>query len=48
VNGCEDYFPMKSAYDEGGYESRASRYQSGVAEKLIEESKQLLNDLRSK
>lgn len=48
TNGYEGYFPMKSAYDEGGYESRASQYKSGVAEKLIEESKELLNNLRLK
>lgn len=45
TNGYMGYFPMKSAYDEGGYEARTSRYKAGVAEKLIEEAKALLADL---
>jgi hypothetical protein len=28
TNGNEGYFPMQSAYDEGGYESRTSRYKA--------------------
>jgi hypothetical protein len=36
ANGNEDYFPMKDAYDEGGYEARCSLFKSGVAEKIIE------------
>ena len=46
VNGCESYFPMQEAYDEGGYEARASRYKAGTAELMIEEGKTLLNTLR--
>lgn len=46
TNGCEGYFPIKSAFDEGGYEARSSYFKSGVAEKLVEVSKQLLEDLR--
>ena len=46
TNGNEGYFPMKSAYDEGGYESRTSRYRSGVAERIIEDAKALLHQLR--
>ena len=46
TNGNEGYFPMKSAYDEGGYESRTSRYRSGVAERIIEDAKELLGQLR--
>ena len=46
TNGNEGYFPMKSAYDEGGYESRTSRYRSGVAELLAENAKELLVQLR--
>ena len=46
TNGDEGYFPMKSAYDEGGYESRTSQYRSGVAERIIESAKALLNEMR--
>ena len=46
-NGAEGYFPMKSAFDEGGYEARASRYRGGVAETIIEAGKQLLTELNT-
>ncbi len=46
TNGCEGYFPMQDAYDEGGYEARSSRYKAGTAERLIEEGTALLNTLR--
>ncbi len=46
TNCYEGYFPMQDAYDEGGYEARSSQYQAGVAEKLIEEGKALLDSLR--
>ena len=46
TNGYEGYFPMKEAYDEGGYEARSSIYAAGVAEKLIEEGLLLLDGLR--
>jgi len=45
TNGYEGYFPMKDAYDEGGYEARSSRFKAGVAENLIEEGKSLLKEL---
>ncbi len=45
VNGSFGYFPMKSAFDEGGYEARSSKYKGGVAEKIIEGGKQLLLEL---
>ncbi|MDO4489436.1 MAG: hypothetical protein Q4B67_10180 [Eubacteriales bacterium] len=47
TNGKEGYFPTKDAFDEGGYEARSSRFKSGVAEKIIEEGKALLDELRS-
>ena len=47
TNGKHGYFPMKEAYDEGGYESRSSFFKAGVAEYIIEESKELLKDLRN-
>ena len=45
TNGYYGYFPMRSAYDEGGYEARASKYRSGVAERLIECGGELLREL---
>ncbi len=46
TNGDEGYFPVKSAYDEGGYEARTSPYKSGVAEIITESGKELLKELR--
>ncbi|MBQ7097103.1 MAG: hypothetical protein IJN96_03425 [Clostridia bacterium] len=48
TNGDEGYFPMKSAYDEGGYESRSSVFKSGVAEKIIDGGTALLDEMRKK
>ncbi len=45
ANGYEGYYPMQSAFDEGGYEARSSRYRAGTAEKLIEEGKVILSEL---
>jgi len=46
TNGSEGYFPMKEAYDDGGYEAGASIFRAGVAEQIIEEGKALLGELR--
>ena len=46
TNGDDGYFPMKDAYDEGGYEARSSSYKAGTAELIIEEGVKLLNELR--
>ena len=46
TNGSQGYFPMQSAYDEGGYEVRSSRYKAGVAESLIAGGKELLSELK--
>ncbi len=46
TNGSEGYFPMQEAYDEGGYESRSSFFKAGVAEHIIMEGLQLLQDMR--
>ena len=46
TNGYEGYFPMRDAYDEGGYEARSSIYAAGVAERLIDEGLALLNELK--
>ena len=45
TNGCAGYFPMKDAYDEGGYEARSSAFKSGVAELIIKEGIHLLSEL---
>ena len=44
-NGYEGYLPMMDAFAEGGYEARSSKYQPGVAEKLIAQGKELLAQL---
>ena len=46
TNGDEGYFPMQSAYDEGGYEARSSVFRAGVAEKIIAGGLQLLEELK--
>lgn len=44
TNGSYGYFPMEEAYEEG-YEARSSSFRSGVAEQIIKEGKQLLDEL---
>jgi hypothetical protein len=46
ANGAEGYFPMQDNYDEGGYETRSSNFKPGVAERIIDESKKLLEEMR--
>ncbi len=46
TNGNIGYFPMKSAYDEGGYEAKTSQFKAGVAETIIDEAIKLLNEIR--
>ena len=46
TNGNMGYFPMQSAYDEGGYEARTSPFKAGVAEKIIEGGKALLDEMK--
>ena len=45
VNGTIGYYPMKDAYDEGGYEARSSKFKAGVAEIISEESVKLINEM---
>ena len=45
ANGYEGYYPMQSAFDEGGYEALTARYVAGTAEKLIEASTEIVNAL---
>jgi len=46
VNGSEGYYPMMDNYNEGGYEARSSRFAPGVAERIIEGSLALINELK--
>ena len=46
ANGYEGYFPMQSAYDEGGYEVVSSRFKQGVAEAIIDGLTELLAELK--
>ena len=36
VNGQRGYFPVKSAYTDGGYENATSRFKPGIAERLVD------------
>ena len=47
TNAKEGYFPMRDAYDEGGYEARSSNFAPGVAELIIKESIDMLQSLRN-
>ncbi len=47
TNGGLGYFPMKSAFDEGGYEARSSKYKGGVAESIIQCGKDILEELKN-
>ena len=46
TNGAMGYFPMMSAYDEGGYEAKTSRFKAGVAEIIIDEAKKMLDEMK--
>lgn len=46
TNGYQGYFPMKEAYDEGGYETGTSEFKSGVAEQIINYGKEVLKELK--
>ncbi|MBQ5777723.1 MAG: neutral/alkaline non-lysosomal ceramidase N-terminal domain-containing protein [Oscillospiraceae bacterium] len=48
ANGYEAYFPMDSAFDEGGYEARSTSFRRGTAEALIRSGVEVLNTLHSK
>jgi len=37
---------MIDSYDEGGYEARSSNFKAGVAEKIVEEAKIILNEVK--
>ncbi len=44
-NGYQAYYPMQSAFDEGGYEARSSSFCAGIAETLIDESVKALKEI---
>lgn len=44
-NGYEGYYPMQSAYDEGGYEANSSQFCAGIAERIIDGSVEMLKKL---
>jgi hypothetical protein len=46
TNGHEGYFPTRSAYAEGGYEARSSRYKAGVSDRIIAGAKEILAELK--
>ena len=48
ANGSMGYFPNNSAYDEGGYETRASSFKRGVADVLVNETAKMLKELQSR
>ena len=45
TNGNHGYFPMREAYEEGGYEAERSRFKPGVAEIIVEEGRKLLREI---
>ncbi len=46
VNAYESYFPMKSSFEEGGYEAKSSIFKSSVADLLVDNSKRILKQLK--
>ncbi len=46
TNGSIRYFPMQSAFDEGGYEARSCFFKAGVAERIIAGALELLSEIR--
>ena len=46
TNGSIRYFPMQSAFNEGGYEARSCFFKAGVAERIIAGALELLNKIR--
>ena len=48
TNGYEGYYPVASAYDEGGYEAGTARYKREVADGLINGAIEILDTLYEK
>ena len=47
TNGQEGYFPLRDAFDEGGYEARSSVYTGDVADDIIRGAHTMLEKLRN-
>ena len=45
TNAAPGYFPIRSAFNDGGYESNTTNYKIGSDEILVEGMKKLLNQL---
>ena len=45
ANGYEGYYPTIDCFNESGYEVRSSRYKAGTAEKIVETSIEIINNL---
>ncbi len=45
-NGYESYYPIRSAYEEGGYEAKTSRFKAGIAEAITEGNVEALNKIK--
>ena len=45
ANGSEGYYPVRSAYEEGGYEAAVARYRVGTAEAITEASIDMINQM---
>ena len=45
TNGYEGYFPVKSAFDEGGYEARTSPYTADISTDIVSCAKRILGKL---
>ena len=48
ANGYEGYYPMQTAFSEGGYEALSSSYVEGTAEMLIAGSVEIIKSLNNK
>ena len=48
VNGQRGYFPVKSAYTDGGYENATSRFKPGIAERLVDGAVAQLQEFHSR
>ena len=48
VNGSKGYFPVRSAYEEGGYEARSTSYKVGIDDVIVDGAKTVLDNLKSR
>ena len=46
TNSKEGYFPMAADYEDGGYETRSSRFKKGIGELIIREGLSMLEELQ--